>query len=122
MASGSQQIYSDLVINLLTMLKLSIVRLVLIVFQHFKHALPLCFQLLHLCKFAYEQNSQFAITIVYRVSTHGHLEFMGQTNEVGVYTEKPFLHMTYIHVIEAQDCMWWALTQRLALTQDTSRY
>ncbi len=35
-------------------------------------------------------------TVVCRVSAHGHLEFTGQKMGVGAYTEKPFVHITYL--------------------------
>ncbi len=37
-------------------------------------------------------------TVFSRVSAHGRLKFMGQKMGVGPYTEKPFVHITYIHV------------------------
>ncbi len=32
------------------------------------------------------------------ISAHGRLKFMGQKTGVGVYTEKPFVRITHIHM------------------------
>ncbi len=54
--------------------------------------------------------------LVFRVSAHGCLKFTGQKTGVGVYTEKPYVHITHIHtdhrVIKNGG---WALTRENTL-------
>ncbi len=36
-------------------------------------------------------------TVISRLIAHGRLKFMGQKTGVGIYTEKPFVHITHTH-------------------------
>ncbi len=57
-------------------------------------------------------------TVISRLSAHGRLKFMGQEMGVGVYTEKPFVHIHTDHrIIQKRG---WALTRRWALTRENT--
>ncbi len=61
----------------------------------------------------------YVYTVISRLRAYERLKFTVQKTGVGVYTEKPFVHITHIHtdhkIIKNGG---WALTRRWALTRE----